>query len=55
VLARVQAKLTGRDYAKPGAGLEEPLAVPAQVARLVLDATAHDKLCQHYTGWCPFW
>lgn len=49
VIARVQAKLSGRDF--PG----ETLTVPEQVERLVQQATSHENLSQCYIGWCPFW
>ena len=29
--------------------------VREQVARLLLQATSHENLCQSYIGWCPFW
>jgi len=29
--------------------------VSAQVDRLIAQATSHENLCQHFTGWCPFW
>ncbi|EDQ92944.1 uncharacterized protein MONBRDRAFT_5087 [Monosiga brevicollis MX1] len=50
VIARVRDKLTGADFST-----EEILDIPSQVARLIRDATLHENLCQHYTGWCPFW
>eukprot|EP01137_Pigoraptor_chileana_P037293 Opistho-2@34170 len=50
VIARVQAKLTGRDFAP-----NETLDVPTQVQRLIRQATSHENLCQCYIGWCPFW
>eukprot|EP00052_Salpingoeca_macrocollata_P027230 m.257819 g.257819 ORF g.257819 m.257819 type:complete len:2371 (+) comp22712_c0_seq2:129-7241(+) len=49
VLGRVQAKLSGNDFKG------EQLNVPNQVQRLILDATSHENLCQHYQGWCAFW
>ncbi len=30
-------------------------SVPAQVQRLIEQATSHENLCQSYIGWCPFW
>lgn len=50
VLARVKAKLVGRDF-KP----EEEMSVENQVARLIAQATNVENLCQHYIGWCSFW
>ena len=32
-----------------------PLDVPMQVSRLIKDATDHENLARHYTGWCAFW
>ena len=50
VLARVNQKLTGRDF-KP----KEELNVEQQVAKLIGQATSVENLCQHYIGWCSFW
>ena len=71
VIRRIQAKLTGRDFAEDdpiaalmSAGVGFPpgmadasgaLDVAAQVERLILAATSHENLCQMYVGWCPFW
>ena len=33
----------------------ESLDVPAQVQRLISQATSMENLCQSYMGWCPFW
>jgi FKBP12-rapamycin complex-associated protein len=49
VINRVSKKLTGRDFSN------ETLDVPAQVQRLIDQATSHENLCQCYIGWCPFW
>eukprot|EP01083_Nonionella_stella_P022317 61746_1 len=49
VIERVSNKLTGRDFAN------EVLEVPAQVERLIQQATSHENLCQCYMGWCPTW
>jgi FKBP12-rapamycin complex-associated protein len=38
-----------------GEDMGKDLEVPAQVQRLVLQATSHENLCQSYIGWCPFW
>jgi len=29
--------------------------VAAQVDRIIEQATSHENLSQHFTGWCPFW
>lgn len=50
VIQRVSAKLTGRDFSP-----NHTLDVPAQVQRLIEQATSHENLCQCYIGWCPFW
>ncbi|KAK7686283.1 hypothetical protein QCA50_010507 [Cerrena zonata] len=50
VYNRVQSKLTGRDF-----GTEQPLAVAAQVDKLILQATSIENLCQCFSGWCAFW
>ena len=50
VLARVNQKLTGRDF-KP----KEELNVEQQVGKLIAQATSVENLCQHYIGWCSFW
>ena len=50
VLERVKEKLTGRDF-KP----EVELGVEQQVARLIVQATNVENLCQHFIGWCSFW
>jgi len=49
VINRVSKKLTGRDFSN------ETLDVPAQVQRLIDQATSHENLCQCWVGWCPFW
>jgi len=54
VIRRVQDKLTGTDfpdYDKIG----EPLDVPDQVQRLIVQATSSEHLCQLFIGWCAFW
>ena len=51
VVARVQDKLTGRDFDPHG----PPLSVPEQVDRLIKQATDSQNLCQCFIGWCPFW
>ncbi|KAH7890784.1 phosphatidylinositol 3-kinase [Phlebopus sp. FC_14] len=50
VYNRVQHKLTGRDF-----NPEVSLAVPAQVDKLILQATSLENLCQCFSGWCAFW
>jgi serine/threonine-protein kinase mTOR len=50
VMSRVSNKLTGRDFDDA-----ETLDIPAQVQRLIAQATSHENLCQCYIGWCPFW
>jgi len=50
VLSRVDSKLTGRDF-----DASRVLDVPAQVQRLVAEATSPLNLSQSYIGWCPFW
>lgn len=50
VLARVQLKLTGRDFKE-----NEELDVLSQVNKLIIEATKLENLCQHYIGWCSFW
>jgi FKBP12-rapamycin complex-associated protein len=49
VLARIQMKLTGRDFGN------EPLDVSNQVDQLISQATSPNNLCQLYMGWLPFW
>ncbi|RHY15363.1 hypothetical protein DYB36_008895 [Aphanomyces astaci] len=51
VIECVKKKLRGRDFDQDN----KPLSVPAQVDRLIQQATAHENLCQLYYGWCPFW
>ncbi|KAI0793741.1 atypical/PIKK/FRAP protein kinase [Fomes fomentarius] len=50
VYRRVQDKLTGRDF-----NPDEVLTVPAQVDKLILQATSLENLCQCFSGWCAFW
>jgi len=50
VILRVSKKLTGRDFSDT-----TQLDVPAQVQRLIEQATNSENLCQCYMGWCPFW
>ena len=53
VINRIQAKLTGRDFAKSDDS--EDLTVDQQVDRLIKEATSVENLCQLFTGWCPLW
>jgi FKBP12-rapamycin complex-associated protein len=53
VINRIQAKLTGRDFARDEEG--EDLTVAEQVDRLIKEATSVENLCQLFNGWCPLW
>lgn len=53
VITRIQAKLSGRDFAK--AFDDEELPVDKQVDLLIKQATSVENLCQLYVGWCPLW
>jgi FKBP12-rapamycin complex-associated protein len=57
VIRRVEDKLSGTDfdYGKEKGVAKLALDVPAQVQRLIAEATSHLNLCQSYIGWCPFW
>ncbi|KAF8448980.1 phosphatidylinositol 3-kinase [Boletus edulis BED1] len=50
VYNRVQHKLTGKDF-----NPDVVLTVPAQVDKLILQATSLENLCQCFSGWCAFW
>ncbi|KAI0792169.1 FAT-domain-containing protein [Abortiporus biennis] len=50
VYNRVQHKLTGRDFHP-----DVVLTVPAQVEKLISQATSIENLCQCFSGWCAFW
>lgn len=52
VIQRVEDKLTGTDFVDCEG---QPLPVPDQVQRLIVQATSTENLCQHYIGWCAFW
>ena len=52
VIQRVEDKLTGTDFVDCEG---QPLPVPEQVQRLIVQATSTENLCQHYMGWCAFW
>jgi len=47
VLSRVEAKLTGRDFGREAGVLD----TPAQVQKLIEQATSRINLCQCYIGW----
>lgn len=47
VIRRVQDKLSGTDFCDA----EEPLDVPDQVQRLIVQATSTENLCQLFIGW----
>jgi len=53
VITRIQAKLSGRDFAKTFDDMELP--VDKQVDLLIKQATSVENLCQLYVGWCPLW
>ena len=53
VIRRVQDKLSGTDF--PDCIDGEPMDVPDQVQRLIVQATSSENLCQLYIGWCSFW
>jgi len=53
VINRIQAKLTGRDFATNDDA--DDLTVEEQVERLIMEATSVENLCQLFTGWCPLW
>mmetsp|Transcript_14351 Transcript_14351/g.31332 ORF Transcript_14351/g.31332 Transcript_14351/m.31332 type:complete len:231 (+) Transcript_14351:2-694(+) len=55
VIRRVQDKLTGTDFPDSGSDGDEPLDVPDQVQRLVIQATSTENLAQLFIGWCAFW
>jgi hypothetical protein len=54
VIRRVQDKLTGTDFHSLDE-VTEPLAVPEQVQRLIVQATSSENLSQLFIGWCAFW
>ena len=54
VLDRIYSKLNGTDF-NDDAGNAESVSVSEQVSRLIVEATAHENLCQAYLGWCPLW
>ena len=51
VIRRVQDKLTGTDFPDFDE-TSEPLDVPKQVQRLIVQATSSENLCQLFIGWC---
>ena len=54
VIRRVQDKLSGTDFNNTGEGAD-PLDVPEQVQRLIVQASSSENLCQLFIGWCAFW
>lgn len=54
VIRRVQDKLSGTDFCDMD-DTNEPLDVPDQVQRLIVQATSTENLCQLFIGWCAFW
>lgn len=50
VIRRVQDKLKGTDFPDFGE-TSEPLDVPEQVQRLIVQATSSENLCQLFIGW----
>lgn len=50
VIRRVQDKLTGTDFPDFDE-TSEPLDVPEQVQRLIVQATSSENLCQLFIGW----
>jgi phosphatidylinositol kinase/protein kinase (PI-3 family) len=50
VIRRVQDKLTGTDF-PDFSETGEPLDVPEQVQRLIVQATSSENLCQLFIGW----
>jgi len=54
VIRRVQDKLTGTDFPDFDE-TSEPVDVPEQVQRLIVQATSSENLCQLFIGWCAFW
>lgn len=48
VVKRIQNKLNGRDYGAP-------LSVPAQINKLILEATSAENLATAFVGWCSWW
>jgi FKBP12-rapamycin complex-associated protein len=50
VIRRVQDKLSGTDFCDMD-DTNEPLDVPDQVQRLIVQATSTENLCQLFIGW----
>jgi FKBP12-rapamycin complex-associated protein len=50
VIRRVQDKLSGTDFCDMD-DTDEPLDVPDQVQRLIVQATSTENLCQLFIGW----
>ncbi|CUG94241.1 phosphatidylinositol 3-kinase, putative [Bodo saltans] len=60
VMQRITEKLNGKEFIsvdiqRSAFAAREALPVEEQVNRLILEATSHENLCQHFSGWCPFW
>lgn len=60
VMQRITEKLNGREFIstdlqRSAFAAREGLPVEEQVSRLILEATSNENLCQHFSGWCPFW
>jgi FKBP12-rapamycin complex-associated protein len=55
VILRIQSKLTGRDFQKPGVSGGDELSVDDQVDMLIKEAMSVENLCELFVGWCPFW
>ena len=56
VMKRMSDKLNGKDFLLEGIHTPNVCeSIDAQVARLIEQATSHERLCQSYVGWCPFW
>jgi FKBP12-rapamycin complex-associated protein len=55
VISRIGSKLKGTDFLIESSVQQVVLDIPAQVSRLIEEATSHLNLSQSYIGWCPFW
>ena len=56
VMKRISDKLNGKDFLLEGIPGDSRCENPEdQVQRLIMQATSHERLCQSYIGWCPFW
>lgn len=54
VIRRVRDKLSGTDFPDFDE-TSEPVDIPEQVQRLIVQATSSENLCQLFIGWCAFW